>query len=295
MKTHDVAIIGAGPAGITAAIQLKRSGINPLLLEREKVGGLLLNANLVENYPGFPEGVTGEELVQLMVWHIERAGVGIMYREIMSVWQDGDLFILEDGNESLRTKQVIVASGTTAIIPDDIPISSSLIGDKIFCEIKDISPSPGMKVGIIGGGDCAFDYALNLADKGCSVSILHRGDRPQALGLLVDRFANRAGGDYISGVVIKEIEENERGVILHMVGEEEKRLEVDFLLLAVGRIPQDTFLSPGIREVLESGKGIDGLYLAGDVRRGLMRQAGIAIGDGLMAAMDICRSLKGQG
>jgi thioredoxin reductase len=291
MRTHEVVIIGAGPAGIMAAIQLKRSGISPVLLEKEQVGGLLLNANLVENYPGFPEGVTGEEFVKLMVRHLEYTGIEVEFGEVKTLSYGSELFLIGEGNGTLSARRVVVASGTRAIIPDDIPFSPSLLGCKIFSEVKDVPLSNGCKVAVVGGGDCAFDYALNLVSKGCEVSILHRGDRPKALKLLVDRVEKWFDADYIPGVVIKEISKGETGLRLHIVKNVERILEVDFLLLAVGREPQDSFLSHEIREDLESGREIEGLYFAGDVRRGFMRQSGIAVGDGLMAAMDICSTL----
>ncbi len=294
MRTHEVVIIGAGPAGIMAAIQLKRSGISPLLMEKERIGGLLLNANLVENYPGFPEGVTGEEFVELMVRHLEYTGVEVEFREVKSLSYGRDMYLIDDGNGILSARRVVVASGTRAIIPDDIPLSPSLLGRKVFSEVKDVPLSTGRRVAIVGGGDCAFDYALNLAGKGCEVSILHRGDRPKALKLLVDRVEKCLDADYIPGAVIKDINEGEASVRLHIVGSVEMILEVDFLMLAVGREPQDYFFSHEIKEDLESGREIEGLYLAGDVRRGFMRQSGIAVGDGLVAAMDICRTLGGK-
>jgi thioredoxin reductase len=258
MRTHEVVIIGAGPAGIMAAIQLKRSGISPVLLEKEQVGGLLLNANLVENYPGFPEGVTGEEFVKLMVRHLEYTGIEVEFGEVKTLSYGSELFLIGEGNGTLSARRVVVASGTRAIIPDDIPFSPSLLGCKIFSEVKDVPLSNGCKVAVVGGGDC------------------------------VEKWFD---ADYIPGVVIKEISKGETGLRLHIVKNVERILEVDFLLLAVGREPQDSFLSHEIREDLESGREIEGLYFAGDVRRGFMRQSGIAVGDGLMAAMDICSTL----
>jgi thioredoxin reductase len=281
------------PAGITTAIQLKRSGHTPLLLEKDQIGGLLLNANLVENYPGFPNGITGEALAQLMVWHLDRVGVRVDPAEVRSLRRERDMFLLDDGYGLAGARAVVLASGTKGIIPDNLPLPDSLIGRYISCELKDIVSKAGSRVAVIWGGDCAFDYSLNLAGEGCHVSILQRGDRPRALPLLVDRVRRNPNIDYMSGVVVKEVEEIDHGVILHLNGGAENRLEVDFLLLAVGREPRDTILSSDIKRDLETGTGVEGLYLVGDVRRGFMRQVGIAVGDGLVAAMDIYRAWKG--
>lgn len=292
MKIHDVAIIGAGPAGITASIQLKRSGIESLLLEKERVGGLLLNANRVENYPGFPDGISGVDLVGLMVWHMDRFGIRPVYTEVRSLHRDGGIFRLKTASDLRLARIVVLASGTEGIIPDDLPIHDSLLGRRIFCDLKDTSSQPGHRVAIIGGGDCAFDYALNLAGRGCRISILHRGDRPKALPLLLERANAESWIDYIPGVALKGIEEAEDGLILHLIGAHIDHLEVDLLLLAVGRRPRNDFVSSEIMSEIDSGKEIEGLYLAGDVRRGFMRQVGIAVGDGLLAAMDIGAKLK---
>ncbi len=292
MRIHDVAIIGAGPAGITAAIQLKRSGIEPLLLEKERAGGLLLNANRVENYPGFPDGITGVDLVGLMVWHMDRFGIRPVHTEVQSLHRERGVFRLEADGDLLQARIVVLASGTQGIIPDDLPLQESLLGRRIFCDLKDTSPQPGHRVTIIGGGDCAFDYALNLAERSCQVSILHRGDRPRALPLLLERASSRPRIDYYAGVALKSIGETETGLVLHLTGTPVDHLEVEILLLAVGRRPCVGFVSSEIVSEIDSARKIEGLYLAGDVRRGSMRQVGIAVGDGLMAAMDIGSKLN---
>jgi thioredoxin reductase (NADPH) len=295
IRSHNVIIIGAGPAGISAAIQLNRAGFSPQLVERDKPGGLLLNANLVENYPGFPHGVRGEELVRFMVRQLQRSGVRIESSEVTAIARDGEHFLLDSNSGGQRAKSVIVATGTRGIIPDDIPLPSSLIGSRILCEPRDLDPEPGTRVAVIGGGDCAFDYALNLAGKGCKVSIVHKGSRPGALSILVERVAGNPYIDYISGVNLKDLEESERGIVMQLTGRVDKTFEVEFLMLAVGREPENAILSPEIMKDLESGIEVKGLYLVGDVKRGLMRQVGIAVGDGLMAAMDIGRKQKGFG
>lgn len=287
MKNRDVVIIGAGPAGITAAIQLKRSAIDPLLLEKERAGGLLLNANRVENYPGFPDGISGVDLVGLMVWHMNRFGVSPVNTEVKSLRRDGQVFRLETDEEILCARYVVLASGTEGIVPDDLPLDDALFGRRIFRELKDISPQPGHRVAIIGGGDCAFDYALNLAERDCRVSILHRGDHPRALPLLLERERMEPRIEYLPGVGLKGMEEGTNGLVIHLIGASIEHVEVEYLLLAVGRKPRLGFVSPGIASDIETGKAIEGLYLVGDVRRGYMRQVGIAVGDGLIAAMDI--------
>jgi thioredoxin reductase len=202
----------------------------------------------------------------------------------------------------LRARAVIVATGTRGIIPDDIPVPLSLLGSYIYREIADVTPrlverppdGAGPMAALIGGGDCAFDYGLNLLGRGCRVTILHRGQRPRALPVLVDRVARSGAAEYRPGVTVGGIERVERGLRLHLKGGNGSTLEVDFLMLAVGREPEDAILAPGLRAALDAGERIDGLHLAGDVRRGYMRQVGIAVGDGLVAAMETAGLLKGR-
>jgi len=295
MEHHNVAIVGAGPAGITAAIQLKRSGITPLLFERREPGGLLLNANLVENYPGFPDGVDGIELVRAMILHLERVGMTITRSEVRSVRHGRETFLLETARGVITARSVIVATGTRGIVPDNISIPPSLFGKRIFCELRDCPAGVGNRIAIIGGGDCAFDYALNLAGRGCRVMILHRGSRPGALSLLVDRAEEHPLIEYTSNVIVKHIEGDDSEICLHLDGGWERALEADFILLAVGRVPEDSILSAELRDTIGREGGVERLYLAGDVHRGFMRQVGIAVGDGLTAAMDVSRRWKEKG
>ena len=111
MMTEDVIVIGAGPAGIAAAIQLRRFGLDPLLLERDRLGGLLVNANLVENYPGFPEGIRGAELVKLFEAQLRRVGVSISVEEATALdYSDG--FLIQTPRRRLTARIVVIASGT---------------------------------------------------------------------------------------------------------------------------------------------------------------------------------------
>ncbi len=212
--------------------------------------------------------------------------------EVSSLSRDGDVFLLMADDETLRGRSVIVATGTKAVIPSDLPLPPSMIDRYIFTELTHAEPEAKDRVAIVGGGDCAFDYALNLCSKGCSVFILHRGREPEAIPLLVERARVRQSIEYIPGVDLKDIEEQRNGITLRLSGGTKKNLRVELLILATGREPEKAILSGEMRADLDRGVSIRGLHLAGDVRRGHMRQVGIAVGDGLVAAMDICRTLK---
>ena len=181
----EIIIIGGGPGGITAAIQLKRSRLEPLLLERRELGGLLWNANLVENYPGFPNGVTGEKLIRLMRKQIERIGVNVAHEEVVKVDWEGERFKITTKHATRTTDFLIIASGTKSKpLPDVI---SPEARDRVFTEVWPLLKEEGKRIVVIGAGDAAFDYALNLSKKRNIVTILNRGETVKCLGLLFER------------------------------------------------------------------------------------------------------------
>ncbi|UCF07872.1 MAG: NAD(P)/FAD-dependent oxidoreductase, partial [Thermoplasmata archaeon] len=134
---RDVAVIGAGPAGVAASIYLKRAGFEPLLFERDRIGGLLLNANFVENYPGFPEGIGGKILASLFEQQLSRLSVNIAYKEVTGIAFEGGAYKLSTLGEDCSFRTVIVATGS---VPKSIDILMPPVFDegKIFYEIKDI-------------------------------------------------------------------------------------------------------------------------------------------------------------
>lgn len=155
----DVVIIGAGPAGITAAIQLKRYGVPFALLEKGRVGGLLWNANLVENYPGFPNGISGPELVALLVQHMARLAVEVTCGEVVALDYDEFGLLVSTQNSTYRPRCVVVATGTQPR-PFSLPISPNARG-RVVRDVVPLLNVEGKHVAIIGAGDAAFDHALN--------------------------------------------------------------------------------------------------------------------------------------
>jgi thioredoxin reductase len=295
MQAKKVVIIGAGPAGVTAAMQLKRYGIPFVLLERERVGGLLWNANLVENYPGFPAGVSGPRLIGLIEEQMERIGVEVVFNEVLRVTTNPNKknFIIKTKTQSYTTTHLIIASGTKPKpVPLHIPKGAR---DKVFCDIYHLLDVSEKRVAIIGAGDAAFDYALNLVKRGNFVTILNRGRDVKCLRLLWERAMAESNIVYRAGTSVREVEFEEtlpeRGwettsKLKVWLGSGEI-LKADYLLIAIGRIPQTDFLSDEI-----VNQEVKCLYLVGDVKNGLYRQAAIAAGDGLRAAMQVYHSLE---
>ncbi len=286
-ESVEVAIIGAGPAGMTAAIQLKRYGIPFVLLEKGRVGGLLWNANLVENYPGFPAGVSGPKLIGLIEKQMERIGIKVTYDEVLRVANklNKKTFLINTKTKKYSTSHLIIASGTQPMpIPVPVPAEAQA---KVFSDIYPLLDTYEKRVAIIGGGDAAFDYALNLVKKRNIVTILNRGAEVKCLGLLWDHVMAEPSIVYRAETPVSKVEFAEDAGRLRVQLDAGESLETDYLLFAIGRIPQMDFVPDGL-----VGQNLMGLYYVGDVKNGLYRQAAIAAGDGLRAAMQIYHSLK---
>jgi thioredoxin reductase len=263
-----------------------------LILERSHIGGLLRNANLVENYPGFPGGIRGPKLVSRIEEQAQRLDVNIFFEEaLVTDFEDG-LFRIETCERSLSARFLIAATGTQAIkLPED-QLGPGL-EDKVFSEVYPLVECSGKKIVIIGGGDAAFDYALNLAGEN-QVRILIRGEEFKALPLLIKRAQAHPDVTIQSGIEVDIIELDQDGK-LHLSlnnPDGQTRLTSDFLIAAIGREPDTSFASPSIIKQMDRLQEERQLYLIGDLKNGAFRQTAIAVGDGLMAAMEIDQLLS---
>jgi len=289
----DAVVVGAGPCGAAAALQLRRSGATVGLFERRSVGGLLRNARLVENYPGFPGGITGERFCTLLGKQLAVQGIEPIHEAVASAEPvAGGYAIATEAGGTATCRVLIAATGTrprTGLLEEP----SDLVGRKIFYEVADIKlPRTGASVLVVGGGDAAYDYSLNLADRGAEVTILRRGE-PRCLPLLLERA--RAGGKVKeragAATMAVACEGSALSVRIEDRGEISE-LSADFLLVACGRIPEDALLRSLAPDWRIDARLPGGLLTGGDLVRGLHRQAGIAVGDGLAAAMAAAEYLK---
>jgi len=291
MDRQKVVIIGAGPAGISSAIQLKRYGINFLIFEKNKIGGLLKNANLVENYPGFPKGITGYRLIDLFKEQLNRSGIKINFKEVSKLDYKNKKFLVKIGNQILSCDTVIIASGTK---PHKLttPRVTEDIKKHIFYEIYPLGNIRNKKIAIIGAGDCAFDYALNLAKKN-RVTILNRGKNIKCLPMLWQRIMNSKRISYHKNIEIKNIELNKDGLILTCDDSAGiSKIHTHYLGLAIGREPYLDFLSANLKKNLKKLQKRKILYMIGDVKNKNCRQVAIAVGEGIKTAMEIYKNLK---
>lgn len=286
-----IAIIGGGPGGIACAIQLKRYGHEPVIFEKEEIGGLVRNANLVENYPGFPEGIGGSDLIGRFQEQVARSGVEVRFEEVKSLDHNGSHFILETEQRKIEPEIVIIASGTKAIRPLEPKIPKD-VDNLVFSEIYPILDVVGQKIATIGAGDAAFDYALNLSKRN-KVLILNRGEDVKCLSLLFRTVRSNENIDYRERARVTLVRrDSDRLMLTVQQDSETEKLRVGYLVFAIGREPNLDFLNESVNRNLEDLKQRRELFMIGDVNNGPFRQVAIATGDGVRAAMEIYRSIQ---
>jgi thioredoxin reductase (NADPH) len=285
-----VAIIGAGPAGIAAAIQLKRSGIGFLLLEKNRAGGLLNEANLVENFPGVPNGLAGTTLTARLRRQLSAAGIKIEKDNVRRLGYHNGLFMIQTEKQAIAAGKIILACGTLPLPPGP-PLDLFQSKDRVFNSVLPLLKSKQKIIAVIGGGDAAFDYTLNLARKN-KVHILFRSKEPVCLPILFNRcrqhpniiiHENSQLTDAATGVKNKEIILK----TLNPCSGQKDEIVCHLILTAIGRTPALHFLDPDLLATAAKLASQKKIFLVGDVSNGLFRQAAIAAADGLRAAMEI--------
>jgi len=311
----DIAIIGAGPAGIAAAVQLKRFDLAPHVFEKKHIGGLLWNAHWVENYPGFPGGISGADLAMLFKNHLETFHIPVIHDAVTSLdyEPEQDCFQLTTDRETYTANIVIAAPGTEPRTKGILDIVPEELRQYVVFEIFTSLEPTGKKIVIVGAGDIAFDYALHLSQfQGNHITLVHRSEKINALPLLVRRVRATPGITLVSSAALKTVEKGD-GYPLNLTFESLAKiatkplnksfvgsrgdfskeplgavvLEADILVGAIGRIPQTGFFSPHLREMENQLIKDRRLYMVGDVINGHCRQAVIAAGNGVEAAMKI--------
>ena len=292
METHPVIIIGAGPAGMAAAMQLQRQGISPLVFEGNRVGGLLWNANWIENYPGFVQGITGPELVELFQEQAQRLGVKITQEQVLSAAITGKTFRIATQTGKFQSNYLIAATGT---LPNQLPFDKlpEEVQSRVYTEVYPLLELEGQTITIVGAGDAALDYALNLSQKN-QVKIINRGSDIKGLDLLWDRVQLNPAITYLPGAEIIQAALNNKGSLALSIKHNERKLilDSDYLITAIGRKPNYRFAEKSIMVGIDKLVNDQKLFLIGDLINGGYRQTSLAVADGIRSAMIIGDLLK---
>ena len=291
-----VAIIGAGPAGLSASIQLSRSGVSHYLFERSQPGGLLRNGNLIGNYTGVYPPLSGSSLIRKMMDHFHSFSQEITNSTVAAVRYitDPDGFELAAGGSVFRSDFIIAASGTKPVKSRTGSGVSHRLSEFILYDIAALSGLSGKQVLIVGGGDCAFDYSLTLA-KSNHVEILNRTEKIKAIKVLREKVLGGKKIKYRPGTEILEITGGDQKPVKVKVttGDAVSYQECDIIVFAIGRTPDDSYLSgiePGVlQDLVKKGR----IIYAGDIKNNGYRQAVIAAGNGIEAAMKITADIQG--
>ena len=276
IKSTNVIIIGAGPAGIACAMQLKRYKIDSIIFEKNEIGGLLKNANIVENYLGFPNGISGSKFVKLINKQSQTTKINVKYEKVISVDSFEDVLKIKTNKNIYHSKYLVIASGTKPLIPK-VPIIRNDIIDKVYFDIYQLGELVGKKIIIIGAGDCAFDYALNLSNFN-QVTLLNKSMHIKASPILQERCSTSNNIQYLERISVLRIENINNQLLLHCDNSE--KFIADYLLIAIGREPNLDFIK---KDLLK----IQNVFQIGDVKNGQFRQISIATGDGTYTAMNI--------
>ncbi len=317
MSDHTrVLIIGSGPAGLTAAIYCARAQLAPIVIEGEpsstsdQPGGQLMLTTEIENFPGFPEGIDGPELMGNMRAQAERFGADLRVTKVQRLdvgarpfraWLSED-----DAEPGITADAVILATGARSLMLD-VPGETRLLSHGLStCATCDGFFFRGQDIAVVGGGDSALEEALFLTRFASSVTLVHRRDRLRASKIMQERaFANEKirfawntqvlevlGEQKVSGLLVRDTQTAE-----------ERVLDVTGVFIAIGHVP-NTALVDGTADLTESGyvrtgpgsyTNIEGLFAAGDVQDDHYRQAVTSAGSGCMAAIDVERWLEARG
>ena len=302
MSEYDVTIIGGGPAGLTAGLYAARAGLKSLLVEQGVFGGQIVNARLVENYPGFPEGISGTELGEFMRRQANKYGLETLNTGVSGV-RTGNVYEVSTSEGNLQAKSIIIAAGAE-YRRLDVAGEERLSGHGVsYCATCDGFFFRDREVAVVGGGDTAITDALELAQHCRKVYIIHRRDQLRATKAMQEKAFSQPKIELVWNTVVQEIVGGKMLSSLRLQNVktgQSSDLEVDGIFVAVGIKPNNQVFSRLVTldeagfivtdELM--GTSAPGIFAAGDVRHNSFRQVITAAGDGAAAAMSAFKYVK---
>ncbi len=306
---ENVIIVGTGCAGWTAAVYTGRANLKPLVISGEQPGGQLTTTTEVENFPGFPEGIMGPELMLRMQQQAEKFGTRVEYDLVTSVAKqdDGSILVKTSGGTEYRAHTVIIATGASPRWLH-LPREKELVGHGLTsCATCDGAFYPDVPVVVVGGGDSACEEATFLTRFASKVYLIHRRDELRASKIMADRALANPKIEPVWNSELKEYLTDENGdmravKLLNRETGDESELEVKCVFVAIGHDPNTGFLKDSGVELDEDGyvvqnghsthSNIPGIFSAGDVSDHIYRQAITAAGNGCQAALDAERYIS---
>ena len=307
---RDVVILGSGCSGLTAAIYAARSNLKPLVLEGHEPGGQLSITTLVENFPGWPEGIQGPELIENMKAQATRFGAELRMAHLDGVDLSQQPIRLRVGAEEILTRTLIIASGASARWLN-LPSEQALIGHGVSsCATCDGFFASGKEIAVIGGGDSAMEEALFLTRFASKVTLINRTEKFRASPIMLERAKKHPQIEFRSNTLVEEVlgveEKDVTGLRLKdRVTQEESVLPVSFMFLGIGHEPNAKAFA-GLIDLdsdgyivcrddvycTRNGEVLPGVYACGDIKDRKYRQAITAAGSGCMAALEVEKYLE---
>jgi thioredoxin reductase (NADPH) len=295
-KIYDVLIVGGGGSGLTAALYASRAKLSTILFEKMTPGGQIAMTDIVENYPGFPAGITGPEISAKMEEQAKRYGAEIAYKEIKGLSKKGLLFEARTSKDAILAKAVILSCGASFKMLN-VPGEKELTGRGVsYCATCDGAFFKDKEIVVVGGGDSALQEGIFLTRFAAKVSIIHRRDELRASRILQERAKQNPKINFIWNTVIETIEGPQKvtGVTLRNVQTNDvTKMRTDGVFIFIGHVPNGSFLK-GFVELDEQGyvkvdrgykTSCEGVFAAGEIRSGAVRQLVSACGDGCGAAL----------